>query len=95
MNKPSMHRIHPRNPYQPLLRRAVIVLIVTVVISVGFPLYIGFSQPIVFTPLLINLVTLYRLDRVIRDIIKERDAYEQMHQTERCEHIGRQVPDGN
>lgn len=89
-----MYRMHPGNPYQPLLRRAIAVLAVTVIIGLGFPFYIGFSHPIVFVPLLVNLVTLYRLHRVIRDIIKARDDYEQMRQTERCAHIN-PATDGN
>lgn len=71
-----MPNIHPKNPYQPLLRRALATLAVTVVAGLGVPLYIGLNEPIIIAPLVLSAITLYRLDRLIRDIVQERDAYE-------------------
>lgn len=70
------------NPYTPMLRRAVIALILTVVAAIGSIFYFDLPNVAAYAILALYGLAIYRYERLIRQLLIERDAYEQALQDE-------------
>lgn len=73
------------NPYTPMLLRAAIALILTLVAAIGSFLYFELPSVAAYAILALYGLAIYRYERLIRQLLIERDAYEDARRDEQRE----------